>query len=227
MRLSGFLLAASIGMGLASSALAGQITMNNPGGDWRDGSGWPGGAFRATVVSGFNGVTGGPGGTSDSFLTFCLEYNENFSFGTTYNTVISDRAQNGGNGPSGDLISGATKAMYAEFRRGGNNTFGISGLNVGGGGDLSNTMRALQNAIWFEEGEIESLPSGLATTIWNWGTANSANAGLANNVRVLQLWNLDGSRAQDQLTLIPLPSAAAAGLSLLGVGAMRRRRATV
>lgn len=200
--------------------------MNNPGSNWRDGSNWPGGAFRAEVVSGFNGLTGGPGGSSSSFLTFCLEYSENFTFGTTYNTVISDVAMNGGNGggSGGDPISGVTKAIYAEFRRGGNNSFGISGLNVGGGGDLSALTRAIQNAIWFEEQEIDTLPSGLATTVWNFGNSNSANAGLTSNVRVLQLWNLDGSRAQDQLTLIPLPGAGAAGLAMLGIGAARRRR---
>lgn len=220
-------MAAVLGVGLAAgSALAGQITMNNPGSNWRDGGGWPGGAFRATVVSGFNGQTGGPGGDSSSFLTFCLEYTEHFSFGSTYNTVISDVAQNGGGGggSGGDPISGITKAIYAEFRRGGDNSFGISGLNIGGGGDLSNLTRAIQNAIWFEEAEIESLPSGLATTVYNWGVSNAANAGLTSNVRVLQLWNLDGSRAQDQLTLIPLPGAGAAGLAMLGLGAMRRRR---
>lgn len=224
MRLSTLSVLACVGLA-AGSALAGQITMQNPGSNWRDGSGWPGGAFRAEVVSGFNGVTGGPGGSSSSFLTFCLEYNENFSFGNTYNTVLSDRAQNGGNGPAGDPISGATKAMYAEFRSGRTDLFGISGLNFNGSGDYSNTMRALQNAIWFEEGEIESLPSSLSITIHNWGVSNASVAGLGDNVRVMQLWNLDGSRAQDQLTLIPLPTAGAAGLAMLGLGAARRRRA--
>lgn len=201
--------------------------MENPGSNWRDGSGWTGGAFRAAVISGDNGLTGGPGGSSSSFLTFCLERSENFSFGSTYNTIISDRAQDGGSG--GDPISDVTKAIYAEFRLAGNNAFGISGLNFNGGGDVSTYTRAIQNAIWFEEQELSSLPSGFATTIWNWGVANAGARGGAADVRVLQLWNLDGSRAQDQLTmlppgLVPLPTAGAAGMAMLGVIATRRRR---
>ena len=65
-----FALAATSG-----SVLADQVNVSNPGATYRNQS-FSGGAFRATVVSGYVGETGGFGGTANSFLTFCLERDE-------------------------------------------------------------------------------------------------------------------------------------------------------
>ncbi len=228
MKMSGVIAAALLAGLPVASALADQVQMTNAGSQWYDGG--PGGAFRANVVSGYIGATGGPGGSATSFLTFCVEHNENFSFGGTYYTEISDSASGGGvSGGNPDPISARTAQLYGEFRSA--NSFGnLSGLG-GDGISTAAETHALQDAIWFEEGEIATLPAGLATDLWTWAGSNNGTIGI---VRVLRLWtnpDLTGN-SQDQLTiapvLVPLPSAAMAGLPVLlglaGFGVCRRRR---
>lgn len=215
--------AAAIALLGASGAFADQARIDHPGNAWRDPN-FGGGAFRATEISGFIGDLGGPGGTANSFLTFCLEETEFVHLGGTYYTTIGTAAVNGGaGGPSPDPISAVTAAMYREFRNGGN----FGGL---GQVDTAAETRSLQNAIWFEEQEISfATYSGdaLAVSLRNWAIAN--NDGGLHGVRVLNLWTNSNNtgNAQDMLTIIPLPQAAWAGISslagLAGLGYIRRR----
>lgn len=227
-RALGVLMVSVVLIGAGGAAARDQARMMNAGSHWYDGG--AGGAFNAVRASGYIGQTGGPGGTGTSFLTFCIEYSEHFSFGSTYYTQIATSAASGGvAGQVGgvDPISARTAALYREFRRGSSSAFG--GLvNLTQAGSLGTAMHALQDAIWYEEQEIPSLPSGLATSLWNW--ANTHQQGLGN-VRVLRLYtspDLQRGNSQDQLTLIPLPPAAWAGMSslaLLATGfSIRRRR---
>jgi hypothetical protein len=83
-----------------SVARAGTVTLN----DWTTGNfanNAPdgGGAFQATTV-------GGPLGTS-TFLTFCLEFSEHFSYSESSNYELSDAAKAGG----GSAVGGEDPLM--------------------------------------------------------------------------------------------------------------------
>ena len=149
--------------------------------------------------------------------------------------------------PDRDYISSNTAWIYSSFR---NNNFGgftgFSGLTTNQIGD------ALQLAIWYSEGELFSatgVSANSRSSRWLGNTADGVAAralfayansiqhnGNMYGVRVLQLWAYNGtpgnggfnSYAQDQLTIVPLPPAAYAGLGTMaaafGLGYVRRRR---
>lgn len=146
--------------------------------------------------------------TSDlgTFQTFCIEKNEYFTPGATYNYSISSGAKNGGvsgavNGI--DNISIGTAWLYSQFRNGLLLNYG--GLNH------KNEATALQDAIWWLEGEIGiNRPGGLAGTYLS--LADSAiggnitrNSAGAYNVVALNIIDNYGNRQQDQLAIHPVP----------------------
>lgn len=181
-----------------------------------------------------------PSGNEFSFLSFCIERNEFIANGGTYWTEIATSARFGGAGGGDgqtDPLGPSTAWLYREFRRIGNegSTTGLFN-NIFGSTLESGETSALQSAIWFTEGELQwSSLNSTAQSLVTW--ANGANNGQLNGVRVLRLWETRtpngqggwnfGGQHQDQLTLIPLPPAAWAGLSTLAgvgfVGVMRRR----
>ena len=177
----------------------------------------PGGAFRATHVSGYIGElqTG-----FSYFDTFCIEDDEFFTPGTTYYARIADASEGGGSGgPSPDPISSAASLAYRNFREG----IAINGTVVTEAFESN-----LQNVIWaLEEENPYSSLSAFEQGMYDWAVAN-AN-GSQYGVRALQLWaNPDFTgNVQDMLTIVPLPPAAWAGLGSLGmvagVGYFRRR----
>jgi uncharacterized protein (TIGR03382 family) len=213
MEMRGLLAGACI-VGCAGSAIAGGVV--NTGGT---AGALGGGEFSFTVVSGFTGEGIGDPGTA--FHTFCLELNEHIYLNTNYNATISDAAVLGGNGGPSDPIDPLTAYLYEQFR---------DGTLAGYSGD-SDSQNGLQAAIWYIEDEINlstlnSYPAGIL---------NKANAFLADananytpgsigRVRVLNLTDMnDGSNAQSELVLLPLPGGAAlAGVGLLAL--VRRRR---
>ncbi|TVQ58855.1 MAG: hypothetical protein EA379_12535 [Phycisphaerales bacterium] len=225
-------------------SLAGVVQVQaNPGAPWQRAD-TSGGGFRATTISGFNGVMGGRGGTATSFITFCLERNEQLSGNNAqYNTEISTSATMGGGGaiPDGkggmhDPITAVTATLYREFRFGG--TFGgIATAGLDSSSWSTSLTDSLQLAIWFEEGELTNsslmnqfTSDNAAVAMHTWAMNQVANLNLGQydigNVRVLRMFNADGSNSQDLLTIIPLPSAAGlACLGLIAVGGRNRRRA--
>src|SRR5450631_3653813 len=91
-------------------------------GDFSNNAVGGGGPFLATTTStGTDPVLGNLG----SFITFCIEFNEEFNYGVTYNFALSDGATNGGVsgqdpvGSNFDPVSDATKWIYAEVVSGG------------------------------------------------------------------------------------------------------------
>ena len=83
------------------------------------------------------------------FETFCIEYSEHFSPGSTYYYGISQGAMNGGlSGGNPDPISRGTAWLYLQFAKG-----TLAGYNyaLGPGGNAS--AAALQATIWWLEGE--------------------------------------------------------------------------
>lgn len=187
----------------------------------------PGGEFVASLYS--------PSTTpaANSFVTFCLEKTEYFNPGAPLTVLgISTYATAGGGGAVAgkDYISAQTAWLYTKFRAG-----ALSGY---GGSDIANDADALQNVFWFLENEISSVTSGLsaseATQATTWlAAANAAVAGswgnTIGNVRVMNLQNANGTVAQDQLYIAPIPepeiyAMMVAGLGLMGFVARRRKQ---
>lgn len=215
-----------------------------------------GGAFAANTDTpaggpqGFIGRFGGPGGGPTSFLTFCIERNEVLNIGARSDDLgannrfygrISDSAMTRGQQP--DPISEETAILYSTFRSG-NAIAGylVDGTTAYAGLDAKGITSALQFTLWKLENEVtdfESLSANyrpVAAAMEAWAISN-ATVGNFHGVRALSLYAYGGvgSRTdpasyttgrQDQLTLIPLPSAGGlAGLGLVALSARSRRRA--
>ncbi|MCX5689385.1 MAG: hypothetical protein NTV94_06285 [Planctomycetota bacterium] len=244
-------LAAVAGMAMADGRVT--ITDAQPTTSPYNGTDGSGGAFTVTMAAAGspnnynaygNGIYGdnlyagdGRGTGSTSFLSFCLEYQDHLNFGGTYYTEISTSAYDDTaptSTPNPDTLDARTAAIYREFRKITDGTASTAGLF---GGALGSTLTqagttAIQQAIWFSEGEIGSI-SGAALAVYNWGVANESQG--VGSVRVLRLWDnynaqtgvYSGSH-QDLLTMIPLPPSAYAGMGtlagMLGLAAARRRK---
>lgn len=214
-----------------------KITLIYGGG--ANGDPWGGGEFLASGVS----VLNGPG---DSFLTFCVEYNEEFYLNSQYYVKINTGAVKGGISNAGtylgdtpgttnfDPLSNATAWLYTQFR---NNTLaGFSQNQV--------NENSLQLAIWNLEGELsntygtqQAYNNNSVAQGWVAAAITGGNSwGNTGNVRVLNLYDSYDSTKhvfsgnhQDQLYLSPIPEPESyamllAGLGLLGFVARRRRQ---
>lgn len=200
-----------------------------------------GGAFNGSVVSGANGSW------NNSFQSFCLEYKESISFGSSYlvksvtNHTVNAPGRYGtysgsevGHTSTQDPISAQTAWLFTQFF---NN--GLSSSALWGAGDQATKNTALQQAIWSFEGE-QSFGSPLNSLAASYKA--NANAAILNgwsgigNVRVLNLFGYDTNtksysvHKQDQLYMVsavPEPETYAmllAGLGLMGA-IVRRRKA--
>jgi hypothetical protein len=166
------------------------------------------------------GTTGGGefnmfvNGSTQSFITFCLQRTQYIGFNQPFRvggvTAYADDVS--GNDP----ISLQTQWLYSNVRAG-----TLTGY-------LHNTEMAnvLQTAIWYFENEI-TLSRPFSNKF-----VKMANAALdkgftgAPDVRVLNLFYMNGAKAQDQLVL-QVPGPAALTLIVPGLAAlalMRRRR---
>jgi len=185
---------------------------------------YPGGEFTAipvtgglqSVLSNYASVAKNSGGITGSFETFCVETEVDFYpynwGGPIYGVNVSNNAiggniKTGGNNP---LTLGAAW-LYYEFATGKLHNFDYSY------GSTRNTdSGALQEAIWIfmNQDHINSSfdpPQNAYYTeaVNALGLANVYNASHgAYGVHVLNLYNTDGSPAQNQLVLTPEPATA-------------------
>ncbi len=170
---------------------------------------FPGGAFW---------VKTSPSG-SNLFETFCMEYNEHFSIGTGYFVgSISGSAVFGGVPNGSDPLNVETAFLYYYFRVGLLDDLTNNGFQYNEAG-----YTALQQAIWFFEGEGGS--TNLLTTL---GSEHAGWSGIGN-VRVMNLIEYDANgnviNRQSQLMLVPEASTIMLlGLGLITLGIVGRRR---
>jgi hypothetical protein len=212
-------------------AHADTVTLNDyaSSGRFGDNAAGGGGPFLATTHGSLLG--------NISFLTFCIEYNEHFSYGGTYNFTLSDAATNGGvGGPHPDPVSDATKWLYYEALFGGYTGWytAVTGTALGSG-TPTNVGANIQEAIWWLEEERTAAEIGgtgsASYKIAQYALANNMWSSLyaqGNRVFAMNLTTLAGGNAQDQLAyeLVPEPGTILLlGSGVMGlVGAMRRRQ---
>jgi hypothetical protein len=164
--------------------------------------------------------------STELFRTFCVEKTEYLNFGYKFNIVgITANAVNGGaGGGSPDPLSNETQYLFYKFATGTLANYTYSGVGRATSAD------ALQNVLWYLEGEQGGTTGGTRTgisTVYADGTLedaymedawNPANAsGVWNSqVKVMNIvWGnngitsgeyKDGNLAQDNLVLVPEPA---------------------
>jgi len=198
------------------------------------------GPFEVQPSFGGNPFLGQNGAAPGNFITFCLERNEDAGEGVTYNVSLSTAAKNGGQGGGNpDPLDERTAFLYTKFSEGTlddsfnawtTSQFTFTYLEAFSG-------ESLQDAIWVIEDEKpffrdDKNPAEVAFRNELIAFADQAVAfggewfGMGiGNVRVMNLTKLDGTNAQDMLTIVPLPMPVALGLvGLVGVAAASRRR---
>ncbi len=161
-------------------------------------------------------------GQAIDYFTFCLEKNIYFTPGVTYQVdSVADYATSGGAGSEDgkDFLADETKWFYWKYVTG---AFGKSVANV----------TAMQNIIWFLEGELTSLGDYAAQyTTW------LSYAPIVENekdfstpgyvVKALNIKTLAGTDAQSQIIGEPVPEPTTMllfGAGLVGLAGIGRRR---
>ncbi|MBZ0172829.1 MAG: VPLPA-CTERM sorting domain-containing protein [Phycisphaerales bacterium] len=201
-------------------------------------AGLAGASQTATFSDGPGDVGGGEftAVTSDhgTFKTFCLEYYEPLDIfgGTVYEYTISTEAMYDGGGLGNtDPLDSRSAFIFQRFVDGQiRNLLNDQGLSD------TRVANAVQIALWDVEQEGVNFTfhpdyanSQALIAAANTAIGNGSWSGLGN-VRVMNNWvqglvgNPDGAR-QDTLIIVPLPSAAAfAGVGLIGLATLRRRK---
>jgi hypothetical protein len=161
------------------------------------------------------------------FGTFCVEYNEEFYPGNTYQvTHIGPNAMYGGQPPNGDPISKGTAMLYYLYATG-NQSFGYDW-----GSGRQQSAGALQQAIWWLESEGPGGPIQYDANIFmklavdTFGTAAAAMADNKGLYGVSVMTSGQPGSAQDQLVLtVPDTSVTVLmlGLGILPILILRKR----
>lgn len=212
-------------------ATADTVTLTDwTSGDFANNAAGGGGPFKATTTGTLLSV--------QEFITLCLEFNEYFSYGGTYNFTLSDNAVNGGvAGGNPDPVSDATKWLYYQIASGGYSSMYTPATGLALNGDVGANF---QNAVWYLEQERtleqiggsgspgDLLASYYALTNQDWNSLFAAG----HRVYAMNLTTAAGGFAQDQLAYdfdsqtTQVPEPASIGLFLTGLvgGAIARMR---
>jgi hypothetical protein len=225
------LLAMAVNLAQADNFTINMRSTADPGGYWFD-------PLTDTVEARVSALYSSEVRSNGWFRTMCVETNEYFVSGKTYNaSVTGSTAMNGGTNvtgsSSGDPISVGTAYLYKEFALG--NLDNLSGIN-----NYATLGAALQRTVWALEGEAGySIDSTLQWLLkLHFGDADYRANYQGNEVQVMNLTkyvgtNGDtlgssyGTKRQDQLVLWRVPDGgmtlALLGLGLTLVGLVRRK----
>jgi hypothetical protein len=138
----------------------------------------------------------------ESYITFCLQQNELIDFSTTFfvggisTYASSDPPSRGGDAQGHDPLSPQTSWLYTLFRCGRLTGYDYLGSTRGQSAD------ALQNSIWWFEGELNKEPKSPFVTAADLAVAGGWTG--LGQVRALNLYFPNGREAQDQLVLLPI-----------------------
>lgn len=179
------------------------------------------------------------------FDTFCLEYNEHFTPGNTYDYTLSNNAIGGDVASGSDPISMGTAWLYSQFASG-----TLAGYFGGTTAQHKANALQLQLAVWYLEDETTISAFTSAHGTYTPGSGNAflnlalaqfgnlagakADANGAFGVQVLNLTSLDryGNTVQNQSQLYyhAVPelgmTVALLGLSFLGLAGFRQKFAS-
>jgi hypothetical protein len=195
-----------------------QVVLQQDTGNYSSGNG---GEFRAVGNSdldsavnwgAYSAATAGSISGQEYFQTFCIQTTVYFTPGATYSAS------------PGDSIAIGTAWLYSQFAAG-----TLSGYDYTYGGGRVSTAGALQQAIWWLQGQPEGVENSFITTAETALGLNDttilANANGAYGVDSLNLSDSNGVAAQDQLVIVvPEPTTVVAGALLLlpfGASALR------
>jgi len=227
------LVVAALFVVFAQSALAYQVTTTG-GGGFGVFQYLTGGEFTLQVdndlmpvLNYYSPLTSNQGNTRNTFQSFCLELNETIKPNTTYNVAISNAAMSGGVGGAtngADPISLGTAWLYSQFAKGTLENYNFAGTVA----ERKASAFDLQYAIWWLEDEKAYNPANIyiQAAIAMFGDAATAKADSlgAYNVMVLNLTDDAGNLFQDQLVVVPIPSAIwLLGTAIMGLIGVRRR----
>ena len=228
-------LVALLMVALASPAMAGQIQVGYPGSSYGPYQTDRGGEFTLNVLSGWlstsSYVMSTSGfGAATTFQTFCLEIGEFlYPYGPTYNAVVNPNAVYGGVGPGGDPISKGTGWLYSQFALGTLAYYNYGDTSNGYFSDRHAAAAALQNTIWWLEGEAGD-PGGtnrFRNLVLGLPFNPFADGGVDYGVYALNLTDNSGRRYQDQLFYRGVPDGGMTlmllGGALIGLGALHRK----
>jgi len=227
-----------VSLGLALPALGANTVLMQQG-SYQFGSG---GEFRATDNGNLNLSLYSPktGDGLNIWQSFCMEGTENISYGVTYNYVLNTKAMFGSVGAAGDPLSKGTAYLYSQFALGTLANYDYTPSYLASGTPAQQNARKadaglLQNALWALENESGGAGVTTANNVFYalavsvFGTeANAKSDAIAGflGVHVLNMTHPNGSRAQDQLVMVPEPSTyvAAALLMIPVISQVRRMR---
>lgn len=184
--------------------------------------------------------SGNPTRMTTSFQTFCLEKDEligplphmieqtivNWDGTNSYAVAGGISGQTG---PEGDPIDIKTAYLYSQFATGQLSNYDYPTAGTMPGDDRDTDAQALQNAIWYIEGEIGigDAPgvalSGKALAWYNEALANAVQKDYG--VRALNLYdNSTLTARQDMLYYVPVPGAVILGILGLSVAGIKLRK---
>ncbi len=194
-------------LGFAANVGAVPVVQLNQAPGLGDGSG---GAFWADLNNDQSGDDG-------DFLTFCLERNEFFTPGVEYYYSTGTGAVGGGYaGGNPDPIDSVTINLYTLFLNG---TLGV---------DTDAEGNALQEAIWFEEQELNVNVTINSLSLLAQGYLAQAAAFQNQNnylgVKVMNVYSKQNGEQKQSMLMVPEPGMfLLLGPGLLGLGLLRRR----
>ena len=183
------------------------------------------GISDSSLVGSYSSYTRNQAGPGTSFQSFCVEGAENIYAYQSYTAQYNNRTMY-----TDVALSRGAAYLYSQFAQGTLSGYNFSGTTA----QRQASANLLQRAIWMLMGGQEGLNAGniganifidaVKTVFGSLAGANATAATGEYNVYVLNLWDVNGRAAQDQLiyttTVIPNTIAPDGGITviLLGMG---------